>query len=270
MARTALGKTLALILAVSCLGIAGLRAGMYGSANEGWFFQSTSLADLPEAEYRLAEFLLLLPVAALVICVFRNVVGLPSFGTFAPVLIGLAFRELASWPGIVILVGILFVGWGLRRVLEPLHLLEVPRASLLLGMVVILLLGLIVTGKSQGVPASRYIALFPLVILTGMIERLWALEMEEGALASLRALLGTLAIAGCVSLVLAIPGLVGTLVRYPELMGLCLAGQLVLGRYTGYRLSELYRFRDLVQEEEQKKGRQILQVRLGGRGRLSV
>ena len=36
----------------------------------------------------------------------------------------------------------------------------------------------------------------------------------------------------------------GTMLRYPELLGVVLAGQVVLGRYTGYRLSELYRFRD--------------------------
>ena len=51
---------------------------------------------LPPAERRLVEFLLLLPVAALIICVFRNLIGLNSFGTFAPALIGLAFRDLTA------------------------------------------------------------------------------------------------------------------------------------------------------------------------------
>ena len=54
---------------------------------------------LPPAEQRLVEFLLLLPVAALIICVFRNVIGLGSFGTFAPALIGLAFRDLQQLAG---------------------------------------------------------------------------------------------------------------------------------------------------------------------------
>ena len=48
------------------------------------FFARISLHSLPPAEGRLVEFLLLLPVAALIICVFRNLIGLQSFGTFAP------------------------------------------------------------------------------------------------------------------------------------------------------------------------------------------
>jgi hypothetical protein len=32
--------------------------------------------------------------------------------------------------------------------------------------------------------------------------------------------------------------------HYPETLGLVIALQLVIGRYTGYRLSELFRFRD--------------------------
>src|SRR5207302_70669 len=70
-------------------------------------FRAVSLNNLPLAEQQLVEFLLLLPVAALIICVFRNVVGLQSFGTFAPALIGLAFRDLRSWPGVLVFVGIL-------------------------------------------------------------------------------------------------------------------------------------------------------------------
>jgi hypothetical protein len=38
-----------------------------------------------------------------------------------------------------------------------------------------------------------------------------------------------------------------TIVDYPEALGFAIAAQLVLGRYTGYRLTELFRFRDLAE-----------------------
>ncbi len=42
------------------------------------------------------------------------------------------------------------------------------------------------------------------------------------------------------------PQAVGTFMfRYPETVGVVLACNLVLGRYTGYGLTELYRFQDL-------------------------
>ena len=34
--------------------------------------------------------------------------------------------------------------------------------------------------------------------------------------------------------------------RYPETLGVIMALQLLIGRYTGYRLMELYRFRDFM------------------------
>ena len=46
-------------------------------------FLALSLYSLPPAEQRLVEFLLLLPIAALIVCIYRNVIGLQSFGTFA-------------------------------------------------------------------------------------------------------------------------------------------------------------------------------------------
>ena len=72
-------------------------------------------ADLPPTDRQLVEFLLLLPVAALVCCVVRILIGLHTYGTFAPALLGLAFREVHSLIGIAVFVGILLCGWLLRR-----------------------------------------------------------------------------------------------------------------------------------------------------------
>ncbi len=210
------------------------------------FFTMISLYALPPSEWRLVEFLLLLPAAALIICVFRNLIGLQSFGTFAPALIGLAFRELESLPGILVFVSIILIGWGLRRILDHFHLLQVPRTAFLLSLVVIILISAILAANYQDLVATRYISLFPMVILTGMIERFWTLETEDGIGSSLRTLLNTMIMAGTVALVLSIPALVHHLVTYPETIGLIMALQLLLGRYTGYRLSELFRFRDLM------------------------
>jgi hypothetical protein len=79
-----------------------------------------------------------------------------------------------------------------------------------------------------------------------MVERFWTLEAEDGAGGSFRTLAGTLVIAATVAVVVSVRAVSQTLFAYPEALGLVMAGQLLLGRYTGYRLSELYRFRDFV------------------------
>lgn len=219
------------------------------SVGQSWLarqFLATSPHMLAPAERQLVEFLLLLPLAALIVCVFRNVIGLHTFGTFAPALVGLAFREQRYLPGLMILLAILLVGWLLRHLLDRLHLLQVPRTACMLSLVVMMLLGVVLLAQQLGYSATHYISLFPLVILTGMIERFWTQEAEDSTAASLCTLLATMAVAGTIGLAMSLTAVTRYLLSFPETLGLILAGQLLLGRYTGYRLSELLRFRDLL------------------------
>jgi hypothetical protein len=225
--------------------------GLSGALGARRVLLTLSLFMLPPTEQRLVEFLLLLPVAALIVCVYRNVIGLPSFGTFAPALVGLAFRDLHSLPGILVFVAILLVGWLLRRALDYYHLLQVPRMACMLSLVVMVLISAIVLANLGDVAATKYVSLFPMIILTGMIERFWSLEVEDSTGASFKTLLSTMVIAASIALFLSLQAVVSHLFRYPETLGLILAVQLLLGRYTGYRLSELFRFRALLQREPQ-------------------
>jgi hypothetical protein len=211
-------------------------------------FRKLSLYSLPPGDRRLVEILLLLPVAALVICIFRNIIGMYSFGTFAPALIGLAFHDLHSLPGIAVFVAILLVGWLMRRLLDRYHLLQVPRVSMMLTLIMSVLIGVIVVSNHFGATTTRYISLFPMVILTGMVERFWTLETEDSMTASFRTLLQTMFISLVIALVLSQPFVVKQLFCFPETLGVIMAMQLVIGRYTGYRLSELFRFRDFLRE----------------------
>jgi hypothetical protein len=233
-----------------------------------------SLANLRPEEQVWVKFLLLLPVAAVVVCVFRTVVGISTFGTFGPALLGLVCRDVSDFPwALGLFVGIMLTGWLIRKVLDRYHLLMVPRIAVLLTCIVCLLvLALALLGPDAG--ATRgYVALLPLIILTHMVERFWTVETEDGTAASFKTLLGTVVVAVAVTFVVnfdlpvnGVARLLGhgpvvtpdwmrtALFRYPEALGLCLAGQLVIGRYTGYRLTELFRFRDLLWEESPPGG----------------
>jgi hypothetical protein len=218
------------------------------------FFTAISLYMLPPPEQRLTEYLLLLPLAALIICVYRNIIGVNSFGTFAAALVGLSFREIHSLPGFLVFVAIVLIGWLMRRVLDHYHLLQVPRVSLMLSLIVVVLLAAIVGGNIQDMPATKYISLFPIIILTGMVERFWTRETEDGTSSSFKTLLSTMFIAATIALVCGLPWVLRALFRYPELIGVIMACQLLIGRYTGYRLTELWRFRDFLRQPPEAVG----------------
>jgi len=214
-------------------------------------WQRLSFHGLKPAEQHLVRFLLLLPLAAVIVTVFRTVIGVPTFGTFSPALIGLAFLDLRALPvGLPVFVMLILVGWGMRHLLDRFHLLQVPRASAMLTLIVMLLLVLVALSSQLGLAATHYFSLFPLVILTHLVERFWTIEAEDGSASSFRTLLGTLIVSVTVSVCLGPAFLSSWLFRYPETLGVVLAVLLLLGRYTGYRLSELYRFGDLIRPVE--------------------
>jgi 7 transmembrane helices usually fused to an inactive transglutaminase/Transglutaminase-like superfamily len=214
-------------------------------------FLRLSLYNLRPAEQHLVKFLLLLPLSALIVSLYRTVIGVPTFGTFSPALLGLAFLDLKALPwGLGIFVATVLVGWILRRVLDHFHLLLVPRTAILLTLIVIFLMGVVGVAHHFGAPVTHYIALFPLVILTHLVERFWTVEAEDGTVASFKTLLGTLVVAVTVSVVLSREPVAAWMMQHPESLGLVLAAQFVLGRYTGYRVTELYRFQDLIEEEK--------------------
>lgn len=243
-----------------------------GGAPPSWgqrIWRKMSLANLRPEEQTWVKFLLLLPVGALAVAFFRTVIGITTFGTFGPALLGLVCRDPKDFPwALGIFVGIMLTGWGVRRLLDYYHLLMVPRIAVLLTAIVILLLvGTILLGP-YSVGAGGYVALLPLIIMTHMVERFWTIEAEDGTAASFKTLLGTVAVAAVVALLVSVDIPVNgamrwmkyepilpadvvrtVLFRFPETLGLVLAAQLLLGRYTGYRLTELFRFQDLLVEE---------------------
>ena len=203
--------------------------------------------DLPAADRQLVEFLLLLPVAALVCCIIRNVIGLHTYGTFAPVLLGLAFRDVPSPLGLFLLVTVLSVGWVLRRGVARLNLLQVPRGAVMLSIVAGLLVAFILVSNHAGRPVAQAIPFLPMVIVTGLIERFWTTEEEDGSPVALRTMAHTLLTAFAVFAVVRIGAVHRTMIDHPESLGFVVAGLLLVGRYTGYRLTELARFRPMAE-----------------------
>jgi hypothetical protein len=76
--------------------------------------------------------------------------------------------------------------------------------------------------------------------------------VEDGTATSFKVLMSTMLIAATIALVLAIPAVVRHFFRCPETLALVMACQLLIGRYTGYRLMELFRFRDFLRPPPQE------------------
>lgn len=209
------------------------------------FLDRWSLFRLPPEFQQTFRILLLVPIGALIIGLLRNLVGFPTFGIFMPVLLALAFRSTGLVYGLGIFAGVLFVGYAVRRGLDKLRLLLVPRMSVILTLVIASFTLLALVGNKIGLRQLMAVGLLPFVILTMVIERFFVLVEEAGVREGLQTAAGSAAVSIIAYEIISWEPLQLTFFVYPELLAAVAAVQIFLGRYTGYRLSELFRFRSL-------------------------
>jgi len=189
--------------------------------------------------------LLMIPIGALVMVVMRNIVGIDAFGTFMPVLIALAFRETKLLWGIVLFSVLVALGLSIRFLLERLRLLLVPRLSAVLIVVVLLMLMISLVSHKLGMETGLSVALFPMVIIAMTIERMSVVWEERGPGDAMRAGGGSLFVATIAYIFMGLGWLEHLIFTFPELLLVVLALVLLAGRYTGYRLTEIGRFKAL-------------------------
>lgn len=204
-----------------------------------------SLLTLPLDTQQVYRVILMVPLGVLVLVLLRNVIGIVTFGTFMPVLIALAFRETTLLWGIVLFVVVVGAGLLVRVYLEYLKLLIVPRLACVLIAVILLMALLSLLTNKLGIDRGLSVALFPLVIITMTIERMSIIWDENGPAAAFKQGLGSLAVATVCYFAMSVQYVEHLLFFYPEILLVLMAFTVLLGRYSGYRLTELWRFRDL-------------------------
>lgn len=190
---------------------------------------------------------LLVPVGVFFLVVLRNVVGIRTFGTFMPVLIALSFRETQLLWGVFLFTTLVGIGLLIRFYFEHLKLLVVPRLAAILIVVIGLMALLSVLINKLGLEQGLSVALFPMVILTMTIERMSIVWDELGAFETIKQGVGSISAAAVAYLIMGIQPVEHLVFVFPELLLILLAATILLGRYSGFRLMELRRFKDLTE-----------------------
>ena len=207
-----------------------------------------SLSALPLDEQSLFKGLLLLPIGVVIVVFLRVIVGIKTSGTFMPVLIAMSFLETSLWFGLIGFVSIVGVGLIVRSWLSRLNLLLVARISAVI-ITVIGLIGFISfftfkIGLTEGVK----ITFFPMIILSWTIERMSILWEEEGYKEVLKQGGGSLFVAVVAYLSMSSVFIQHFTYNFLGLQLILLSLVLIMGNYTGFRLSELKRFKPLANQ----------------------
>lgn len=204
-----------------------------------------SIYALPVEQQGIFKGLLLIPVAALVVVLMRVFIGLSTSGTFMPILIALALIQTTLLVGLAMFLLVVGVGLWIRSYLSHMNLLLVSRVASVVIVVILLMAVVAILSYKLGIDQALTVTFFPTIILAWTIERMSILWEEEGGHEVFIQGGGSLLVAVLAYLVMANRYVEHLTFNFPELLLTLLGVILLMGKYTGYRLSELYRFREM-------------------------
>ncbi|MBU2704808.1 inactive transglutaminase family protein [Zooshikella marina] len=206
-----------------------------------------SIYSLPIEQQNIFKSILLVPIGALIVVLMRIIVGIRTSGTFMPILIAIAFIETSLVTGLAIFLIIVSIGLFIRYYLSHLNLLLVARISAVVIVVIGIMAGMSILSYKLGFSEVMKVTFFPMIILAWTIERMSILWEEEGPKEVFIQGGGSLLVATLAYLSMTNTYIEHLTFNFPELLLALLGGILMLGQYTGYRLTELRRFQPLAE-----------------------
>lgn len=196
-------------------------------------------------------FILLLPVVVTLVTFARQIIGLKGLGIYAPLLITFVLMLTGLAYGLLLFAMALLAATLLRLILKRFRLLYLPRMSLILvglSLIILLISWLTISMLSVNIVAIPALAILIIIVLS---EIFITAQIERGPKIALILIMETfvLAIAGYF---LAIwPWLQNFTLAYPWLIILVvILMNIFLGRWTGLRLFEYQRFREVFRHGE--------------------
>jgi len=213
----------------------------------------------PTIEYMIAQgvpqetivLLLMLPIVATVIAFARQVIGIKGFGIYIPLIVSLAFLATGLKYGLALFITVLLVGTLTRLLVKRFRLLYLPRMAVVLTAVALGILLLLLAGaytERQGLIAT---SIFAILIMGTLVEKFITVQIEQGARGAIILTSETLFLSIVCYWIASWPWLQNQVLVYPLwfVLGVIIIN-IFLGRWTGLRLSEYWRFREVIKRVE--------------------
>ncbi len=194
--------------------------------------------------------LLLLPLVAALIAATRHLIGLRGFGIFLPAALSIVFVVTGPVVGIGLFLIIVAISTITRVALRnfKIKLQYLPRMAFLLWLVVLGVVSVLFSGPLLALrPEIAQVSIFPVIILILLAEDFARVQLGKSVKVAISLTIETI-ILGLISFaVLQLRPLQTFALLHPEaLLLIVLVFDLFLGKYTGLRLIELWRFRKLI------------------------
>ena len=192
--------------------------------------------------HALMKILLVLPLCAIIIAFFKNIVGLQSYGTFLPALIAIGMASTGFWFGLVCIGTVLGMMALIHGPLDSLGILNTPKLAIMLIIVIATTLTLLSLGANFGLLKEDQQFYMPIVMMAILAERFTQKMVEEDVFAAGKLLLHTMVITLVCFSIFQAEVLLGFMICFPELLLIFTGILMIIGNWIGMRWMEYGRF----------------------------
>ena len=190
--------------------------------------------------------ILVLPVVATLIAFLRQVVGIKAFGLYTPLIV--TFASLATNGlkyGLIIFALVIISGIVMRFVLKPFRLLYLPRVAIMVTVVAFFILTMLVMGGSMRRTGLAAVSIFPILIMITLVEKFITVQIEKGTKTAVILAIETLVISVLGFFIASWEALITALAVHPWIVLFTIPINIILGKWTGLRLQEYSRFKEI-------------------------
>jgi hypothetical protein len=175
------------------------------------------------------------------------VIGIKAFGIYTPAIITFALLATNQIKyGITIFVTVIVVGTITRYLLKKARLLYLPRVAIMITVVGFSILLLLFAGGAWNRTGLASVSIFPILIMITLVEKFIAVQIEKGNRAAVILSLETLLISVIGYYIASWHFLINAILQYPWISLFTIPINVFLGKWTGLRLSEYFRFRQVI------------------------
>jgi len=192
--------------------------------------------------------LLMLPIIVTMIAFFRQVIGIKAFGIYTPAIVIFAFLATGIKYGLALFVSVIVVGMVSRILFKKLRILYLPRVAITISIVAFAMLAVLVLGGSLKRTGLAAVSIFPLIIMITIVEKFVSAQIEKGNRTALILALETLFISLAGYYLASWGFLVSAIKTYPWIILFSIPINILLGKWTGLRLAEYFRFREVLKK----------------------
>lgn len=193
--------------------------------------------------------ILMLPIVATFIAFLRQVVGIKAFGIYTPLIVTFAFLATNGIKyGIFIFLVVILTGMLMRFALKPFRLLYLPRVAIMLTAVALVILFMLTLGGNMRRTGLASVSIFPILIMITIVEKFVAVQIEKGDGPAIRLAFETLVISILGFFIASSRLLIAFISDYPWAILLTIPLNILIGKWTGLRISEYFRFKEVIKK----------------------